>query len=92
MSAEKVLYEVSAEYEEWARALFREKAEMDYRSGMSTAYKRGVKDTEIRAEARVQAAEAQAQAAKARLAAGIRKMRERGVAEDIIAETFPDVD
>jgi predicted transposase/invertase (TIGR01784 family) len=89
MSAEKVLYEVSAEYEEWARALFREKAEMDYRSGMGNAYRRGVKDTEIRAEAQVQAVE---QRAEARKEAAIRKMRERGVAEDIIAETFPDGD
>jgi hypothetical protein len=103
MSAEKVLYEVSAEYEEWARALFREKAEMDYRSGMGNAYRRGVKDTEIRAEAQAEArvqtveqrAEARVQAveqrAEARLAAAIRKMREMGFAEDIIAASFPDV-
>jgi predicted transposase/invertase (TIGR01784 family) len=72
MNAEKVLNKVSAEYEEWARALFREKAEMDYRSVMNAAYKRGIQKWE------------------AQKLAAIRKMREMGVAEDVIAASFPD--
>jgi predicted transposase/invertase (TIGR01784 family) len=97
MSAEKVLNKVSAEYAEWARALSRELGEMDYRSGMNAAYRRGVKEGEAavqEAEARVQAAEAQVQAVEQRVKsqkeAAIRKMREMGVTEDVIAASFPD--
>ncbi|GHV95494.1 hypothetical protein AGMMS50293_18140 [Spirochaetia bacterium] len=37
MRAERALTKVSRDYEKWARTLYREKAEMDYRSGMYTA-------------------------------------------------------
>jgi flagellar biosynthesis/type III secretory pathway protein FliH len=103
MSAEKVLNKVSREYEEWARALSRWKADMDYRSGMTTAHDRGHEQGLVQGleqgyekglrerEEQVQAAKAEAQAAKAQVRAdGIRKLRELGVAEDIIAATFPD--
>jgi predicted transposase/invertase (TIGR01784 family) len=43
MSAERVLERVSRDEEEWARALFWEKAEMDYRSGMSNAWEKGIR-------------------------------------------------
>jgi chromosome segregation ATPase len=62
MSAEKVLNKVSREYEEWAKALFREKAAMDYRSGMHASRMKGRKDR----EAEVQAAKQEAQAANQR--------------------------
>jgi predicted transposase/invertase (TIGR01784 family) len=88
MSAEKVLNKVSTEYEEWARALSRELGEMDYRSGMGNAYRKGLKE----GAAEVEAAKARAEAAEARLVAAIRKMREWGVSEDIIAASFPDGD
>jgi DNA repair ATPase RecN len=67
MHAEKVLTKVSKEYEEWARVLFREKAEMDYRSGMHASYQKMLKENEQRvkaAEQEVQAAKQEAQAAK----------------------------
>jgi flagellar biosynthesis/type III secretory pathway protein FliH len=37
MYAERALTKVSRDMEKWARALFREKAEMDYYSGLATA-------------------------------------------------------
>jgi predicted transposase/invertase (TIGR01784 family) len=37
MRAERALTKVSRDMEKWARALFREKAEMDYYSEMATA-------------------------------------------------------
>jgi predicted transposase/invertase (TIGR01784 family) len=37
MRAERALTKVSRDMEKWARALFREKAEMDYYSAMATA-------------------------------------------------------
>jgi predicted transposase/invertase (TIGR01784 family) len=44
MSAEKVLNKVSQEYEEWAKALFREKVEMDYRSEMYASHRKGYQE------------------------------------------------
>jgi predicted transposase/invertase (TIGR01784 family) len=41
MSVETVLRRVSREEEQWARQLFREKAAMDYRSGMGAAREEG---------------------------------------------------
>ncbi|MDR3249349.1 MAG: Rpn family recombination-promoting nuclease/putative transposase [Treponema sp.] len=41
MSTEKVLDKVSRDREEWAKALSRELAEMDYRSGMDNAERKG---------------------------------------------------
>ncbi|MDR1971846.1 MAG: Rpn family recombination-promoting nuclease/putative transposase [Treponema sp.] len=41
MSAERELGRMSRDAEQWARALFREKAAMDYRSGMGNARDRG---------------------------------------------------
>jgi predicted transposase/invertase (TIGR01784 family) len=42
MSVETVLRRVSGEEEQWARQLFREKAAMDYRSGMGAARDEGL--------------------------------------------------
>jgi predicted transposase/invertase (TIGR01784 family) len=42
MSTEKVLDKVSRDREEWAKALSRELAEMDYRSGMDNAERKGL--------------------------------------------------
>ena len=54
MLAERALTKVSRDYEKWARALFREKAAMDYRSGINTARKEGHREgrEEGREEAR----------------------------------------
>jgi hypothetical protein len=41
MSTERVLDRVSQDYEEWARALSREKGEMDYRSDMNNSRREG---------------------------------------------------
>jgi hypothetical protein len=41
MKAERALKKVSRDRERWARALFREKAEMDYRSEMSANKRQG---------------------------------------------------
>jgi predicted transposase/invertase (TIGR01784 family) len=46
MSVETVLRRVSGEEEQWARQLFREKAEMDYRSGMGIARDEGREEGE----------------------------------------------
>jgi hypothetical protein len=64
MQAEKVLDTVSREYEEWAQALFRERNDMDYRSGMHSAERRGYKKAKEEDETRIQAAEQQKQAAE----------------------------
>jgi predicted transposase/invertase (TIGR01784 family) len=102
MSAEKVLNKVSREYEEWAKALFREKAAMDYRSGMYVSRMKGRKDVEAEyqvklavAEQQAQTAQQQAQTADQRTQAAereketaIRKLRELGVSEEIIAVSF----
>jgi predicted transposase/invertase (TIGR01784 family) len=42
-SAERELGKMNRDAEQWARALFREKAAMDYRSGMGNAREDGVK-------------------------------------------------
>jgi hypothetical protein len=65
MSAEKVLHKVSRDYEEWAKVLFREKAEMDYQSGIYSARQEALKENrqKVRAakqEVRVAKHEAQA--------------------------------
>jgi predicted transposase/invertase (TIGR01784 family) len=99
MSTEKVLNRVSQEYEEWAKALFREKAEMDYRSGMHNAERKGYEQglekgleqglekglEQGREEAVVQI---QAAVQQEKLAA-IARLREMGVSEEIIAASFP---
>jgi predicted transposase/invertase (TIGR01784 family) len=59
MQAEKILKKVSREEEEWARALFREKMEMDYRSGMHASHRKGYQEG-------IQAAEQRAELALAR--------------------------
>ncbi|GHV66209.1 hypothetical protein AGMMS49928_00330 [Spirochaetia bacterium] len=41
MRAERALTKVSRDYEKWAHTLYREKAEMDYRSGMHIARREG---------------------------------------------------
>jgi predicted transposase/invertase (TIGR01784 family) len=41
MHAEKVAKKISRSEEQWARAIFREKAEMDYRSGLENAREEG---------------------------------------------------
>jgi chromosome segregation ATPase len=88
MSTERVLNKVSRDREEWARALSRELAEMDYNSGMG-ALERRVQETEQRVregeqrvregEQRVQAAEQRAQAAERRAAELERRLREAGL-------------
>ncbi|GHV96628.1 hypothetical protein AGMMS50293_29480 [Spirochaetia bacterium] len=47
MQAERALTKVSRDYEKWARTLYREKAEMDYRSGMYTARKEGIAEGKV---------------------------------------------
>jgi predicted transposase/invertase (TIGR01784 family) len=44
MQAEKILNKVSKEQEEWARALSREKAEMDYRSELYATHEMGLQE------------------------------------------------
>jgi flagellar biosynthesis/type III secretory pathway protein FliH len=91
MSAEKVLNTVSREYEEWARALYQWRADMDYRSGMATAHDKGLEQgLEQGYEKGLKEREAEVQAANERIQAAIRTLRERGVAEDTIAATFPE--
>jgi predicted transposase/invertase (TIGR01784 family) len=75
MSAEKVLTTMSRDYEEWAQALFREKVEMDYRSGMHAAEMKGYK----RAEAEIQAAKQQAEEYRRQLQEAQAKLREAGL-------------
>jgi SOS response regulatory protein OraA/RecX len=41
MRADRALKKISRDEEQWARALFREKAAMDYRSGMNAARRVG---------------------------------------------------
>jgi hypothetical protein len=67
MQAEKVLDTVSRDYEEWARALFRERNDMDYRSGMHSAERRGYKKAKEEDETRIQAAEQRAAELERRL-------------------------
>jgi hypothetical protein len=71
MSTERVLDKVSQDYEEWARALFWEKAEMNYNSGMGAAKKA------------LQAAEQEVQAAKQEVRDAVRG---REKAEQRVAE------
>jgi predicted transposase/invertase (TIGR01784 family) len=54
MRAEQALKKVSRDQERWARALFREKAAMDYRSGMLSARRAGL--TQGRAESQLEIA------------------------------------
>jgi flagellar biosynthesis/type III secretory pathway protein FliH len=42
MHAENVVRKISRSEEQWARAIFREKAEMDYRSGLDNAREEGL--------------------------------------------------
>jgi predicted transposase/invertase (TIGR01784 family) len=44
MRAERALKKMNRDQEQWARALFREKAAMDYRSGMYNARQEGRKE------------------------------------------------
>jgi flagellar biosynthesis/type III secretory pathway protein FliH len=44
MKADRALKKISREREHWARTLFREKAAMDYRSGMYNAHQRGLEE------------------------------------------------
>jgi predicted transposase/invertase (TIGR01784 family) len=86
MSAEKVLSKASRNYDEWAKALFREKAEMDYRSGMYVAEMKGYKEAEAlyevkleNAEQRVQQERRDREAAEQRAAELERKLRKAGL-------------
>ncbi|MDR3248291.1 MAG: Rpn family recombination-promoting nuclease/putative transposase [Treponema sp.] len=83
MQAEKVLDTVSRDYEEWAQALFRERNDMDYRSGMHSAERRGYKKAQEEYEARIeqqrQIAEQQRQAAEQRIAELEQRLREAGL-------------
>jgi predicted transposase/invertase (TIGR01784 family) len=76
MSAEKVLHKVSRDYEEWAKALAREKAEMDYNSGMYRSRMEGFKQAEKEAEVKIQAANQETQAAKQRAQAAEQRIAE----------------
>jgi predicted transposase/invertase (TIGR01784 family) len=49
MRAERVMEKMNRDAEQWARAIFREKAAMDYRSGMGNAREDGIKIGEERA-------------------------------------------
>jgi predicted transposase/invertase (TIGR01784 family) len=51
MRAERVLGRMNRNYDKWARALFREKTEMDYYSGMATAREDGLTEGYNRAKA-----------------------------------------
>jgi hypothetical protein len=44
MRAEQAIKKMNRDYEQWARALFREKADLDYRSGMYGARQKGRED------------------------------------------------
>ncbi|WP_010261531.1 Rpn family recombination-promoting nuclease/putative transposase [Treponema primitia] len=44
MKADRALKKISHDEEHWARSLFREKMAMDYRSGISNAYDKGLED------------------------------------------------
>jgi hypothetical protein len=79
MRAEKVLSTASREYEEWAKALFREKAEMDYRSEMYASHKNGYDEGVKDSKTQVQAAELRVQAAEQRAAELERKLRDAGL-------------
>jgi predicted transposase/invertase (TIGR01784 family) len=71
MSTERVLDKVSQDYEEWAKALSQEIAEMDYRSGMHSAHREGFEEG-------LKTREAQLQAAEQRIAELEQKLRETG--------------
>ncbi|AEF80321.1 hypothetical protein [Leadbettera azotonutricia] len=44
MRAEQAIKKMNRDYEQWARALFREKADLDYRSGMYGARQSGIEE------------------------------------------------
>jgi predicted transposase/invertase (TIGR01784 family) len=88
MSTERVLDKVSQDYEEWAKALFWEKAEMNYRSGMGRvirerdAARQCAQTAQQRAQIaqqRAQTAQQRAQTAEQRVAELERKLREAGL-------------
>ncbi|MFP3041553.1 hypothetical protein LQZ19_06985, partial [Treponema primitia] len=45
--ADRALKKISREREHWARTMFREKAAMDYNSGMYNAYQRGREEARL---------------------------------------------
>jgi predicted transposase/invertase (TIGR01784 family) len=57
MKADRALKKISRDEEHWARTLFREKAAMDYRSGMYTAYQSGLEESRLAMEEKDQALE-----------------------------------
>jgi predicted transposase/invertase (TIGR01784 family) len=50
MSAERVLEKISRDKDEWARALARQREEMDYRSDLASAREKGIAIGEKRGE------------------------------------------
>jgi hypothetical protein len=54
MHAERALKKISRTEEQWARNLFREKASMDYTSGMNAARREGLAEGQKEAEAKYQ--------------------------------------
>jgi predicted transposase/invertase (TIGR01784 family) len=92
--AERELGRMSRDAEQWARALFREKAAMDYRSGMGNARDRGREEGIKLGEARgrqegikIGEARGQEQARREKLEIA-RKLREIGLSSTQIQETL----
>jgi predicted transposase/invertase (TIGR01784 family) len=76
MRADRALKKISRDEEQWARTLFREKAAMDYRSGMSSARRVGLEEGE--AKEREKAHQKDLQSA--------RKLKARGFSDEEIAD------
>ncbi|MDR0877526.1 MAG: hypothetical protein LBN21_05695 [Treponema sp.] len=89
MRADRALKKMSRDEEQWARALFREKAAMDYRSGLNASRRAG--RAEGRAEGlalgEAKVLEEQAKARQKNLETA-RKLKAAGVPGETIAESF----
>jgi predicted transposase/invertase (TIGR01784 family) len=86
MKAEQVLEQESLKEENWAVALFREKAEMDYWSGLANARDKGIAIGRIEGIG-IGRAEAWEEAYQEKLEIA-RKMKKQGVSAEIIASAF----
>jgi flagellar biosynthesis/type III secretory pathway protein FliH len=83
MRADRALKKISRDEEQWARALFREKASMDYRSGMNAARRVGREEGLAQGEAKGRE-EAEEKARLEKLEAA-RKLKARGFSDEEIA-------
>jgi hypothetical protein len=83
MRVDRALKKISRDEEQWARALFREKASMDYRSGMNAARRAGLAEGIAQGEAKGEAKEREK--ARQEKLESARKLKARGFSDEDIS-------